>query len=211
MKIIHSKSRLEGFSDSVFAFAATLLVVTLEVPKEFGELNDLKYGFISFGISFFALALLWKVHYNFFRRIKEIDNIIITLNMILLFVILFYVYPLKFLTNSTIGNSVFNSVDELASVFQMYSIGFVLIFVVVALLYKHASKNKNLTSNEKLFLKQYARHFWIFVFVGTLSFLIAFLMIGLKFGLPGFVYPLLGPLCWWHGKWSEKKYPLPDH
>jgi uncharacterized membrane protein len=43
-------TRLEGFSDAVFAFALTLLVVSLEVPHTFDELLDTIRGFPAFGI-----------------------------------------------------------------------------------------------------------------------------------------------------------------
>jgi uncharacterized membrane protein len=61
-------TRIEAFSDAVFAFAATLLVVSLEVAKTFPELvTDLK-GFIAFGLAFSALVLIWTVHKGFFKR-----------------------------------------------------------------------------------------------------------------------------------------------
>jgi len=40
--------------------------------------------------------------------------------------------------------------------------------------------------------------------VGVLSIVLAFFKIGIPYGVPGFVYPLLGPLCTWHGKVYEK-------
>ena len=90
-------TRLEGFSDAVFAFAITLLVVSLQVPNNFSELQKLMQGFIAFGISFTLLVMIWHSHYTFFRQYALQDTKIIVLNSVLLFVVLFYIYPLKFL------------------------------------------------------------------------------------------------------------------
>ena len=53
-----------------------------------------------------------------------------------------------------------------------------------------------------------ARHFAIFVGVGLLSILLAYLKIGIAYALPGPVYALLGPLCYWNSKVFNKKYNL---
>jgi hypothetical protein len=55
----HEVQRIETFSDAVFAFAVTLLIVSLEVPKNFEELMVSMLGFYAFGISFTLLALIW--------------------------------------------------------------------------------------------------------------------------------------------------------
>lgn len=196
--MIHSSSRLEGFSDSVFAFAATLIVVSFEVPDTMDQMKELSIGFISFGISFLALALIWKLHYNFFRRIDRIDNWVIAYNMILLFVILFYVYPMKFLANSFIGKARFQNMEELSYLFSMYNVGFVLIFICFTLLYRHQSKNHPDPKSKSL--RFWSNHFLIFVVVGVLSTAITYSGVGMRYGVPGYVYALLGPLCYWHGR-----------
>src|SRR6266571_6396477 len=93
----HEISRTESLSDAVFGFAITLLVVSLEVPKTFGELMQTMRGFGAFAISFTLLFMVWFNQYKFFRRYGLQDNLTVCLNAILLFVVLFYVYPLKFL------------------------------------------------------------------------------------------------------------------
>jgi hypothetical protein len=61
-------SRLEGLSDAVFAFAVTLLVVSLEVPETFDELLRVLRGFFAFAVCFSILFWVWYDHYRFFRR-----------------------------------------------------------------------------------------------------------------------------------------------
>src|SRR5438046_6540227 len=83
-------SRLEGLSDAVFAFALTLLVVSLEVPRSFTQLLQVMVGFIPFAFCFFMLSMVWYRHYVFFRRYGLEDGATIALNGVLLFVVLFY-------------------------------------------------------------------------------------------------------------------------
>src|SRR5712691_5665170 len=92
----HEVSRTEGLSDAVFGFAITLLVVSLEVPKTYSELMQTMRGFGAFAISFTLLFMVWFNQYKFFRRYNLQDSLTIVLNGVLLFVVLFYVYPLKF-------------------------------------------------------------------------------------------------------------------
>ena len=93
----HEVSRLEAFSDVIFGFAISLLVVSLEAPKSHQQLFEMVHGFVPFAICFFLFIDFWHEHYTFFKRYALEDNTTIVLNAILLFVILFYVYPLKFL------------------------------------------------------------------------------------------------------------------
>ncbi len=89
-------SRLEGLSDAVMGFALTLLVVSLEVPQTFDALLATMRGFAAFAVCFGLLIVIWHEHYTFFRRYGLHDTYVMVWNTVLLFVIVFYVYPLKF-------------------------------------------------------------------------------------------------------------------
>jgi uncharacterized membrane protein len=211
-------SRLEGFSDAVFAFAATLLVVSLEVPSSFADLIAQLTGFFAFAITFAALVTIWTIHKAFFRRFALTDGWTVFLNCALLFVVLFYVFPLKFLTESFfsgvlgIGHTVITleSYQELQQLFMLYSAGFGAIFLCVTLMYVHAGRRlKTLESNTESAWEagMLARHYLLFVLVSLLSILIAWIGWGLHFGLPGLAYFLLGPLCYIQMALSEKRRP----
>lgn len=130
-------TRLEGFTDAVFAFAVTLLVVSLEVPKTFSELLVAMHGFLAFGVCFALLANVWYQHYRFFRRYALENPSVVFLNCVLLFFVLFYVYPLKFLFTATFASSEI-SAPEARALFTIWSLGYAAVFAVFTLLYLHA-------------------------------------------------------------------------
>ena len=73
-------TRLEGFTDAVFAFAVTLLVVSLEVPHTFDELLVAMKGFFAFAICFTILTQVWYFHYKSFPALWAADPYTIVLN-----------------------------------------------------------------------------------------------------------------------------------
>jgi uncharacterized membrane protein len=130
-------TRLEGFTDAVFAFAVTLLVVSLEVPKTFRELIAAMHGFMAFGVCFALLANVWYEHYRFFRRYALENPWVVFLNCVLLFFVLFYVYPLKFLFNVVFDRSDIED-SQARALLTIWSLGYAAVFAVFALLYLHA-------------------------------------------------------------------------
>lgn len=95
--------RIEALSDAVFAFAVSLLVVSLEVPQNFHELRVILRGALPFFATISLLFLFWYQQYVFFRHYALNDLPTILLNMAYLALILFYLYPLKFLFSLLLG------------------------------------------------------------------------------------------------------------
>src|SRR5918993_2335899 len=150
-------SRLEGLADAVFGFAITLLVVSLEVPRTFDDLLAMMLTFPAFAVSFALLLLVWYQHYVYFRRYDIEDGLTMVLNSALLFVVLFYVYPLKFvwtfLANAVIkgdprvrlptGEMVYPVQRHQGDAMMIvYGIGFIAVFAIFALLYWHAYRHR---------------------------------------------------------------------
>src|SRR5436853_7673587 len=138
-------TRLESFSDAVFGFALTLLVVSLDAPKSFNDLVTTMRGFPAFAICFLLLALIWNAHYKFCRRYGLDDGTARFLTCVMLFLVLFYVYPLKFLFNISITGLVFGAGmpasmtgTQFSTLLVIYGLGFAAVYGAIALLYLHA-------------------------------------------------------------------------
>jgi hypothetical protein len=151
-------ARIEGLSDAVFAFAVTLLVVSLEVPKTFNELAGLMRGFVPFAICFFLLMQVWHEQYRYFRRYNLQDNTSFLLNAVLLFVVLFYVYPLKFLFSLLVnqwmgipqtvrmpGGAVENIIEphQMPQLMAIFNAGYLAVAVIFMLLFRHALRQRH--------------------------------------------------------------------
>ena len=141
-------SRIEGFSDAVFGFAVTLLVVSLEVPRTFHDLLLMMRGFPAFAVSFAMLFMLWWRHYRFFRRYDLEDPFVITMTAFLLFVVLFYVYPLKFLWSFVFSQAIEGGAPkaieraEIYMLFEIYGAGVAAAYGLLAALYLHAYRRR---------------------------------------------------------------------
>jgi uncharacterized membrane protein len=84
-----STSRIEAFSDGVFAIAITLLVLEIHVPEhpEVGlgrALLDQWPTYASYVVSFFVIGIIWINHHAVFDHLVRADRILLFLNLLLL-------------------------------------------------------------------------------------------------------------------------------
>ncbi len=149
----HDVLRIEALSDIVFGFALTLLVVSLQVPHTFDQMIYAMGEFPSFAITFVLLTTVWRTHYFFFRCYGLHDSRTMMLNTVLLFVILFYVYPLKFLFSfnlfplsgagalaPTTGGMVIPPIrpSQVPALMAIFGLGFFAVYGVFALMFQNA-------------------------------------------------------------------------
>ena len=196
-------TRLEGFTDSVFAFAVTLLVVSLEVPDTFDELLKTMRGFLAFAICFYLLLIVWYDHYKYFRRYGLNDTPTLWLNSALLFIMLLYVYPLKFLF-TLLMSELFGYADtetiklsQFPLLMVIYGAGFVAVQVVFLIMYLRAYRLRTeleLDALELSVTREEVQGFLINVAVGLLSMAVAVLGSVAMVNWSGYVYLLLFPL-----------------
>jgi uncharacterized membrane protein len=208
-------TRLEGLSDAVFAFAVTLLIVSTEVPKTYNDLVTKLRDFAPFAACFVQLMAVWWRQYQYYRRYGLNDMTTVVLTMALLFLILFYTYPLKFvfmaLWLSLIGegaSSMLSSYDQLSELFTIYAIGFIAVYVVFVWMYIHAYRHRkdlNLTELEIWDTKHELREMVMFCIVGLISLTLANVLTGPYVNFAGISYSLLGVVGSVHGTWSGKR------
>lgn len=202
-------TRLEAFSDAVFAFAVTLLVVSLEVPHTFDELLDVIRGFPAFAICFTMLLLVWYNHAKFFRRYGFQDPLIQAVNGALLFVVLFYVYPLKFLFTLLMGmvtggatlphaHPLHNPIGqtEVGTLMAIYGFGYAAVFGLFALMYALAYRRRQHLELSELEIFR-TRHSLVdhcaMAGFGLASSAIALALPANLAGLAGWIYMFIGP------------------
>ncbi|MBL0340243.1 MAG: DUF1211 domain-containing protein [Bacteroidetes bacterium] len=216
----HSSTRIESFTDSVFAFAVTLIVVSLQVPETFKELMLSMRGFIGFAICFLIMMLVWFDQYIFFRKYGLQDVKTIFLNSFLLFVVLIYVYPLKFIFSFlTQGNEnihmdghvtfKFSENYEVNQLMILYGIGFFVIYGIFLLLHYHAlCKKEELQLNKLEVFNTWTAMFGnlTMMSIGFLSVLFAWMgmfLEGIWSILSGLSYSLIGIFLHLIYKWRE--------
>jgi uncharacterized membrane protein len=206
-------TRLEAFCDVVFGFALTLLVVSLEVPRNYAELMAAMRGFVPFAVCFAQLVMIWRAHYVFSRRYGLEDRYTVFLNVSLLFVVLFYVYPLKFVFTmlflQVTGAAPTGTLDELQAsvVMRIYAVGFASVFLLFLLMYAHAYKLRrelDLSPVEALETRNAVQENALLGLIAVASFFVAFR----RPDWSGWTYALIGPALTLHGMVFGKRVRL---
>lgn len=156
-----SQTRIETFSDTAFALAITLLVLSSSVPETFQELKASMKNVLPFMLCICLITVIWYQHYIFFLRYGLQNARTVVLNVVLLCLILVYVYPLKYLirfltefyislftrdfkpVEADFGDLVGASGGEnMQYLMVVYGLGVFMIFLTLGLMYAHAYRQR---------------------------------------------------------------------
>jgi uncharacterized membrane protein len=92
-----NKTRVEAFSDGVFAIAITLLVLTVAQPRSYRdlahELGTQWPSLAAYIVSFAVIGIMWINHHSVFVHLEHVDRGLVYLNLLLLMTIAFLPYP----------------------------------------------------------------------------------------------------------------------
>jgi uncharacterized membrane protein len=143
--VLMEKNRMESLTDGIFAFAMTLLVMSMILPSDAvitqtssAALLSLIPAFFHYIIAFFVLAAFWMGHHAQFARIHHIDKNFLFLNAIGLFFVTLVPFSTSF-----IGDY---SMDILATC--VFEFNLLLLGLIFALQWYYSSHNHRLISPE---------------------------------------------------------------
>jgi len=217
-------TRMDAFVDAAFAFAVTLLVVSIgHVPESAAELAQAMRGVPAFAASFLLLARLWLSHRAWSRRYGIEDRGSLVLSLALVFVVLVYVYPLRMVAQLLLyiasngrlieQTLVVRTLGDLRIVYATFGVGFGVVCAIFGLLYRHALSLAHaigLSAAERVRTRRSIERYLIFVGVALLSLALAFLLpiewatSGWYTAAPGLAYALIVPLGRW-AAWRERR------
>jgi TMEM175 potassium channel family protein len=94
-------SRVEAFSDGVFAIAITLLILAVGIEQSLAggnlrhQLLHLWPAYIAYAVSFLTVGIMWVNHHQIFRHFERVDRPLLLLNILLLMCISFTPFPTR--------------------------------------------------------------------------------------------------------------------
>ncbi len=213
-------TRLMAFVDAAFAFALTLLVISFDhIPGNVPELVAALKGIPAFAASFALLAQLWWTHSRYTWRFGLEDGPTTVYSLLLVFLVLVYVYPLKLLFATAFGwisdgwlpaGFAITGVDDLRLMFMIYGVALSLLGITLIALYRHAWSQREalaLDPGERVQLRVQLISYGFMPVLGLLSALLAWLIPerpqAWMLALPGCVY-FLNFLQWPVLAWAAR-------
>jgi uncharacterized membrane protein len=200
-------TRLEAFVDAAFAFALTMLVISVgTIPDSIDALMTALKGIPAFATSFGLVALFWNAHARWSRRYGLDDATTTRLSLVLVFLVMVYVYPLRMLFGSFFwwisGHWLptefkLGGWSDVQAMFVIYAVAFGTLGLVIVALYRHAWRLRDaldLGFEERVELLVNRDRWMVVPFTALLSLLLALLLrpsADWMSGLPGMVYALM--------------------
>ncbi len=137
-------TRLEMFSDGVFAIAATLLVLEITVngtntPPLSHQLLHLWPSYLAYTTSFLTIGIIWINHHHLMETIARVDRTFLFINTLLLLVVAFIPFPTRLVAHY-LGNP-----GEQAAVYA-YGVTLLLMAILFNVLWRYASRDRRLIS-----------------------------------------------------------------
>ena len=201
-------TRLEAFVDAAFAFAVTLLVISLDaMPASIAAMMQALKGVPAFAASFAQIMMFWSAHATWSRRYGLDDDRSRMLGLVLVFLVLVYVYPLKILFASLFswlshgwfpGVANIGSMQDLRMMFVMYGMAFGSLSLCLGAMYGRALRAAvapPLSEQERRHTRGEVVRWRYTALVAALSILAALVLPdhapGWLLGGPGMLYALL--------------------
>ncbi|WP_417563488.1 TMEM175 family protein [Microbacterium sp.] len=136
----YNKARMEAFSDGVFAFAITLLVLDIVIPDAqggrdlLGAFFDQWPEYLAYVVSFATIGAIWLAHNAISEELDHVDSTYLRLNLVLLLFVAFTPFPTRFLAQ-------YIQVEHAERVaVTIYGLAFVLLAAMVVILWLYARK-----------------------------------------------------------------------
>lgn len=141
-------TRIEAFVDAAFAFAITLMVISIDqIPDSIDALERALKAIPSYAASFLLIALFWRGHADWSRRYGLDDRRSQRLSLLLVFLVLIFIYPLRMVFDALFSwvssgwlpaKFSLSSLSDLRLMFAVFALAFGSMGLVSSLLYVHA-------------------------------------------------------------------------
>ncbi len=168
-------TRLETFSDGIFAFAMTLLVLGLYDPITRGYSNLLQGlinewpSFLALSTSFLTILVMWMNHHNMFLYVKKINRRFMFLNGLLLLFITLTPFTTLLVSEHLLTSNAMTAAALYAGTFFMLS-------VVWNVLWHHAADHYRLLGKgiSEAYVTRIKHQYSVGPFLYGVAFLVAF-------------------------------------
>jgi hypothetical protein len=221
-----SISRLETFVDAAFAFAVTMMVISVgTLPQSVSELLLALRNVPTFVACFLLLMMFWSSHNLWSRRygLETASTTMLSLGLVL--IVLVWLYPLRTvmggaLTSFTGGwvpsQMRSDSIADVEDCFVIYGLGFGALSLVLLQLYRIALASADeleLDALERLETQRSIGALWILIGSAAASIALAYIVRQRDdwlLGAPGYLYSLLGPaMHFHHARFHKLRKALP--